>query len=329
MADIIDMRAAQLYRWYRNSLSSYQEELKDGSFHQHDILSKDKRRGKEEIQPVPILKVENMGADMAVDEKQIADEMFTILLNRKTGKIALMAQSMKVKELVILSEKLGDKRFDVRTVTCDLSPTYDWYIRQTFMNAAQIADKFHIVTHLEEALQDHRIRLKHEYLSNWRADCESQKKKLPHTKLSNGETIPELLARSRYLLFKLPQDWSASQKERAAVLFHQYPNLKTDHELKTWLRNWYDKTNIGKPLQSIKEQLQLWCNAVDDAASDELKNFKHTLLNNQGKVIHYFTEGKTNAQAENLNGRIQSFIRSNFGIRDKDFFLWRCKQYFS
>jgi len=72
-----------------------------------------------------------------------------------------------------------------------------------------------------------------------------------------------------------------------------------------------------------------WYKKVDANASDEIKNFKEMIEDHQAKIIPYFKDGKTNAQAENLNKRIQSFIQSNYGVRDKDFFLWRCKLYFS
>ena len=279
---------------------------------------------------VPILKQENLGPDMAVDEKQVDKEMFTILSNRKTGKIALMAQTMKVKELLSLTDKFNDeKRWAVKTVTCDLSPGYDWFIRQAFIKATPVADKFHIIKHAMESLNDHRIRLKQTYLTAWRNECEKQGKKLPHLKLQNGETTLELLARSRYLLFKKEAEWTVSQQERAKTLFKSYPLLQKDYQLVIHFREWYDKTNVGKDLQQRTQLLSSWYKQVTSNGSDEMKNFKELVQTHQTKIVQYFVEGKTNAQAENLNKRLQSFINSNFGVRDKDFFLWRCKLYFS
>jgi transposase len=45
--------------------------------------------------------------------------------------------------------------------------------------------------------------------------------------------------------------------------------------------------------------------------------------NHQTEIIRYFEKGLTNAKTENLNGKIQRFIANNFGIRNRDFFLWR------
>jgi hypothetical protein len=43
----------------------------------------------------------------------------------------------------------------------------------------------------------------------------------------------------------------------------------------------------------------------------------------------YFKHGQTSARAENLNGRIQRFIISNYGARDPDFFFYSTQVYFS
>jgi hypothetical protein len=37
----------------------------------------------------------------------------------------------------------------------------------------------------------------------------------------------------------------------------------------------------------------------------------------------------TNAKAENINGNLQRFITANYGIKDKDFFLYGVAVYFS
>ncbi|HIY77040.1 MAG TPA: transposase, partial [Candidatus Sphingobacterium stercorigallinarum] len=44
--------------------------------------------------------------------------------------------------------------------------------------------------------------------------------------LPNGDTLKQLLARSRRLLFKHPSRWFESQKHRAELLFIRFPKLK-------------------------------------------------------------------------------------------------------
>jgi hypothetical protein len=41
------------------------------------------------------------------------------------------------------------------------------------------------------------------------------------------------------------------------------------------------------------------------------------------------TNKQTNAKAERLNGKINRFISNNYGIKDKDFAMYRIANYFS
>jgi transposase len=47
------------------------------------------------------------------------------------------------------------------------------------------------------------------------------------------------------------------------------------------------------------------------------------------EILNFFCCGHTNAKAERLNGKIQRFVSNNYGMKDKDFFLYRTAGYFS
>lgn len=65
-----------LWRWYREHLSGFRESEADGTHYEHDLELSEKKRVR-----VPIFKPENIGHDMAIDEKQIGEEIHTILSN--------------------------------------------------------------------------------------------------------------------------------------------------------------------------------------------------------------------------------------------------------
>jgi hypothetical protein len=44
--------------------------------------------------------------------------------------------------------------------------------------------------------------------------------------LENGDSHKQLLAGSRYLLFKSADKWTEKQKQRARLLFELYPDIK-------------------------------------------------------------------------------------------------------
>ena len=67
--------------------------------HEHDIKYIDKGSGEIKDIFVPICSSENIGKDMCIDEKQIGEDFYSIISNRKTGKLAFVANTTKSSEL--------------------------------------------------------------------------------------------------------------------------------------------------------------------------------------------------------------------------------------
>lgn len=298
---------------------------------------------------VPILKPENIGKHMAVDEKYINGEFYTLLTNGQTGKIALMAATTKNALLSQAMRKFGQILFNVRIFTRDLASSYDWFGRENFINATQVADKFHVLKHAFEALQDIRIYYRQKLLSQRREayeDYKIKKKQNPdlvfqynETKLPNKETHRQLLARSRYLLYKEKEKWSETQKQRAELLFKLYPDIGVAYDLICLFRQWYSADKIlthlehnsdkNNSLREINKNLDQWISNVNAADITEISNFKSLVERNREAIINYFITAKTNAKAEANNNIIQSFINSNRGTRNLDFFYFRVSNFLS
>ena len=318
------MPGKTLYRWYRQYLSGYPEAVINGKWGKDNFIGKDK---KEKI--VPILKAENFGEEMAVDEKMIDEEFYTVMTNRKTGKIALLAETMRIDELSKLIDQIGDVRQKVKEITLDMSPTYERFCEQNFPQALLITDKFHVVTHIVEAVQAVRVRMKQEELSALPVKTKERKQVEKKTRLINGETRIEMLTRSRYLLFKLRNKWTDSQQKRASLLFDTFPVLRTVYGLTEQIRGWLDKTNVGKSPWEIEKQLIAWYDEADQHKIPEVQNLIRLISTHEEKIMNYFIKGKTNAKAEGMNSKIQRFITANYGVRDKDFFMYRLARYYS
>ncbi|MEK7224387.1 MAG: transposase, partial [Bacteroidota bacterium] len=316
------MPGKTLYRWYRQYLSGYPEAVINGKWGKDNFIGKDK---KEKI--VPILKAENFGEEMAVDEKMIDEEFYTVMTNRKTGKIALLAETMRIDELSKLIDQIGDVRQKVKEITLDMSPTYERFCEQNFPQALLITDKFHVVTHIVEAVQAVRVRMKQEELSALPVKTKERKQVEKKTRLINGETRIEMLTRSRYLLFKLRNKWTDSQQKRASLLFDTFPVLRTVYGLTEQIRGWLDKTNVGKSPWEIEKQLIAWYDEADQHKIPEVQNLIRLISTHEEKIMNYFIKGKTNAKAEGMNSKIQRFITANYGVRDKDFFMYRLAKY--
>jgi hypothetical protein len=162
-ASVLNLDSHKLWHWYRDHLSGFRESESSGEHYRHDL-----KMSNGETVRVPIYEPDNFGSEMAIDEKQIGEEMHTIVSNQETGKIAVMAVSMKYDELKQLLDNESIHCRDVEVLTRDLSPLYAKVGNDLFPNSSAVADKFHIIRSLMESCQDVRVRLRQDTLRNKR-----------------------------------------------------------------------------------------------------------------------------------------------------------------
>jgi hypothetical protein len=148
-SSILNLDPQLVWRWYRDHLSGFRKYEATGEHYRDDLQLEDGKTVR-----VPIYEPENFGKDMAIDEKQIGEEMHTIVSNRETGKIAMMARSMRYEDLQKILDTESLLCRNVETLTRDLSPLYAkagndsaWLSnRELFFNSSAVADKFHMVS---------------------------------------------------------------------------------------------------------------------------------------------------------------------------------------
>jgi transposase len=320
-------------RWYKDYLSGYgkdEEETEEKrKLHEHDtedpsLIDRATKRAKKIF--VPILNLKNLGKHMAIDDKNISGVGYTIISNRETRKIFLMITTTKFKIIEKVLHHIPLEKFlKVKTITKDLAEGYDWLSRIIFPQAVRIADKFHVLKLGFEGVQAMRVRFRQEVLSQSR-----KKKKGCNPTYSNGDTKKELLAKSRYLLFKRKHEWTEWQEERAKILFSEFPEIEKSYELMEEFRDFYAIPAGNSNSKSLaKTALNKWYKNVRESDISEMKNFSHTVKNHEPEILAYFFEGYTNAFAESLNAKIQRFVISSFGFNNRNFFHFRLKKYFA
>lgn len=199
----------------------------------------------------------------------------------------------------------------------------DTIIKGSFPRVTIVTDRFHAQQLVTEAVQEIRIALRKKAIKEEsRAILRVRKKKKmyqPHI-YENGDTKKQLLARSRYLLFKASSKWTESQTARATILFREYPQLRHAYNLSMMFRSWYEN-NTDK--QEAKENLLKWYQKVEEeniepflVAARSIKAYEDTILN-------YFHNRSTNASAESFNAKLKGFRTLVRGVRDIKFFLFR------
>ena len=118
----------------------------------------------------------------------------------------------------------------VKEVTLDLSDSMRKIVSVAFPKAQRVIDRFHIQKLACDAVQEIRVAHRWDALQQSNEEMEECKQTgkpyAPFFRFPNGDTRPELLIRSRYLLFKSADKWTERQKEGAKILFEEYPDIK-------------------------------------------------------------------------------------------------------
>lgn len=201
--------------------------------------------------------------------------------------------------------------------------------RYCFPNASLVTDRFHVQKLATEAVQE--IRIKH----RWEAiDAENDaievarknKKSYNPVVLSNGDTVKQLLARSRYILYKNERKWTKNQKERSIILFELYPDIKLAYEL-TQKLSWIFENTKDKIYGYTR--LAQWHEKVNQAGFKSFNTISRTITNHYQTILNYFDNRSTNASAESFNAKIKAFRAQFRGVRNVEFFLFRLCQIYA
>lgn len=211
----------------------------------------------------------------------------------------------------------------VKEITLDMAGNMRLIARKCFPNATRVTDRFHVQKLATEALQEIRIKYRWQAIDQENEAIEKAKKLnknfVPQV-LTNGDTLKQLLARSRYFLYKNRSKWSVNQIERASLLFELYPDIHKAYNLTQDLRNIFENT-IDKVIGFAK--LAKWHEKVNQSGFKSFNTISRTIMNHYQTILNYFDNRSTNASAESFNAKIKAF-RSQFrGVRNVEFFLFR------
>ena len=288
-----------------------------------------------------ILYPENLGPDMSLDETCLSNgDVYTVLTNKAAhggkGSLAAMIRGVATDTVVAVLKKIPlRKRLRVRTVTTDLSSAMMLTVRSAFPGASLINDRFHVQQLISEAVDQLRIRHRWEVL-----DAENKairehraRRKAAKTReerelvgqweperMENGETLPQIMARSRHIVLKHKSKWNEQQRRRAKILFSMFPDLETAYGLFLKLVDVFN----NKSLPAVARlNLARWYNEVKAFGNNEFNKVLETFENHNKTITNYFERRLTNASAESFNAKIKAFRTQFRGVGDIRFFMFR------
>lgn len=216
----------------------------------------------------------------------------------------------------------------VKEITLDMANNMNLIAKRCFPKATIVTDRFHVQKLASEAVQQERVKFRWKAidLENNAIDLAKKNKyKYFAEVLPNGDTRKQLLARSRYLLFKSPGKWTRTQKERAEMLFRMYPSIHETYQLAQEL-SYIFENNTQKSIAMTK--MAHWYKDVEESGHKAFNTIARTFYHHYDSIMNYFNNRSTNASAESFNAKIKDFRSQLRGVRDVPFFIFRlCKLY--
>lgn len=266
---------------------------------------------------------DNIGPYMSLDETCLSNgEVWTFLTNKDghggKGTLAAAIPGTKSNEIIsILIGAMGKSvRRRVKEVTCDLSPSMMLIAAEVFYNAHVVNDRFHVQRVYNEAVDEIRIDIRRKLI----AEENNRDRSVPPPTYSNGETMRQILARSKHTLMMSQNKWTDPQRHRVNILFKHHPILKSAYTLAMELRRIFNANISPTKAMGLMNE---WYDKVMSLGNSNFRSVIKTFKNHAPTILNYFRRRATNASAEAFNSKVKIFRSQMRGVRDRDFFIFR------
>ena len=282
-----------------------------------------------------ILLPKNMGPYLGIDEVALSQgELYTVLINKQAkgrqGSIIAIIKGTQAEVICkVLLQMNRKRRFQAREITLDMASNMELIVKTCFPAAKRVIDRFHVQKLAYDAVQEMCIKARWEALDKEAIAIHLSKykgEKYIAPVFENGDTLKQLLARSRYLLFKKESLWTHSQRQRAKILFREYPDIKKAYYLSMQLGLIYHQT---KQADVALTRFARWYDQVDRSGFLAFSTIVRTIQTHYLEIVNYFHRRSTNAASESFNSKIKAFRSLFRGVTDKAFFLFRLSKLYA
>ena len=194
------------------------------------------------------------------------------------------------------TKEMGTRRCHTLRVVCmDMWAPYANLVREYATYAQILFDRFHIVKHLNEAVEEVR-----------RSEMR---------RLSLQERV--VFKRSRWLLLKNPWNLNPDQKERLSTLVRWNAPIVRAYYLKESFQLFWDY----KQCKRAETHLQKWMTSAMRSRLEPFKRFVRMLRSHLDGVLPWTRIRLSNAAVEGMNNKIKSISHRSFGFRTATNFI--------
>lgn len=198
----------------------------------------------------------------------------------------------------------------IEEVSIDLWQGYKNLVTELMPCAQVVADRFHVMTQINQELDTQRKREKR-HVEELIKQAKSSFKKAELEKVLAG------LNKSKYVLLKNEKNLNEEQKQKLIEVKNVSPTLKVMHELKEKFIIIFNRTNDW---YTGVFKLGMWL----AKAKKYFPNSNNTIIRWFDEIIAYFDNRTTSGAVEGINNKLKLIKRSGYGFRNFENFRVRC-----
>jgi transposase len=194
------------------------------------------------------------------------------------------------------TEELGKRRCSTLRVVCmDMWAAYVNLVREHAPQAQILFDRFHIVKHLQEAVDEVR---------------RSEVRRLTGKEKATFKS-------TRWLLLKNPWNLTNEQKERLSTLVRWNSPIVRAYYLKESFQLFWDY----KQEKRAQDLLSKWMNSAMRSRLEPFKKFVRMLRSHLDGILPWTKLQLSNGAVEGMNNKIKSISHRSFGFRKAQYFI--------
>jgi transposase len=194
------------------------------------------------------------------------------------------------------TKEMGTRRCHTLRVVCmEMWASYAKLVREYATHAQILFDRFHIVKHLHEAVDEVR-----------RSEMR---------RLSLTERV--VFKRSRWLPLKSPWNLNADQKDRLSTLVKWHAPIVRAYYLKEPFQIFWDYRQLGW----FKAHLEEWLSVAMRSRLEPFKKFVRLLRDHLDGILPWTKLRLSTGALEGMNNKIKSISHRSFGFRSVTNFM--------
>lgn len=242
-------------------------------------------------------------------------QYLTVVVDHDSGRLVWAAPGNSAATLRTFFDALGPARSSAIThVSADGADWIAVVVAERIPDAVVCADAFHVVQWATAALDQVRIEA-------WRtaragATSEPRPRRGPRTENSPKRPSADRargLQRSRYALWKNPEDLTERQHAKLAWIATTDPRLHRAYLLKEGLR-----TIFQMPYDDAVEALDLWLGWARRCRIPAFTKLARSIKKSRQLILNAIAHRLSNALIESVNTKIRLITRIAFGFKNVD-----------